>query len=104
VSPAGDVIDYAHWRQRIWLPAVKATRVEGFTFHDLRRANATVLVAEGVDVKTAQVRLGHADPRTTLGIYARATSEGDRKAADAVAKRLMVPTPTPADTPKADVP
>lgn len=94
VSPEGDVIDYAHWRQRVWLPAANAAGVKGLTFHDLRRANATALVAEGVDVKTAQVRLGHADPRTTLGIYARATSEGDRKAADAVAKRLMAPPPT----------
>lgn len=95
VSPEGDVIDYAHWRQRVWLPATEAAGVEGLTFHDLRRANATALVAEGVDIKTAQTRLGHADPRTTLGIYARATKEGDRKAAEAVAKRLMA-SPHPA--------
>ncbi len=93
VSPEGDVIDYAHWRQRVWVPAIEAAGVEGLTFHDLRRANATALVAEGVDIKTAQTRLGHADPRTTLGIYARATNEGDRKAAEGVAKRLMAPLP-----------
>jgi integrase len=33
------------------------------------------LVVGGIDVKTAQVRLGHADPRMTLAIYA---SAGDR--------------------------
>lgn len=91
VSPEGDVIDYGHWRQRVWLPACEAVGLEGLTFHDLRRANATALVAEGVDIKTAQTRLGHADPRTTLGIYARATTDGDRKAAEAVARRLMAP-------------
>ena len=34
-------------------------------FHDLRRLNATTLVVGGVDVKAAQVRLGHSDPRMT---------------------------------------
>lgn len=84
VSPEGAVIDYAHWRKRVWLPACEAAGVPDLTFHDLRRVNATALVAERVDIKTAQTRLGHADPRTTLGIYARATGEGDRRAADAV--------------------
>jgi integrase len=103
VSPAGGVIDYAHWRQRVWLPACQATGLAGLTFHDLRRANATALVAEHVDIKTAQVRLGHADPRTTLGIYARATGEGDRRAAEAVAKRLIALQQTN-ESEKADVP
>jgi len=38
--------------------------------------------AEGIDIKTAQTRLGHADPRITLAVYAQATKEGDRAAAD----------------------
>ena len=33
----------------------------GAGFHGLRRLNATTLVVEGIDVKTAD-RLGHADP------------------------------------------
>jgi integrase len=49
------------------------------------------MVRRGVDVKTAQVRLGHADPRTTLGIYAQATTEADRAAADLLAG-LIDPT------------
>jgi len=61
----------------------------GLNFHDLRRTNATVMVAEGVDVKTAQARLGHSDPRLTLAIYAQATSEGDRSAASKLGARLM---------------
>jgi integrase len=32
-------------------------------FHDLRSVAATAVVAEVVDVKTAQKRLGHANPR-----------------------------------------
>jgi hypothetical protein len=40
-------------------------------------------------VKTAQARLGHSDPRLTLAIYAQATTEGDRSAADRLGARLM---------------
>jgi len=54
----------------------------GLNFHDLRRTNATAMVAEGVDVKTAHARLGHSDPRLTLAIYAQATTERDQPAAD----------------------
>jgi integrase len=34
-------------------------------------------VLDGVDLKTAQTRLGHADPRTTIGLYAQATRKAD---------------------------
>lgn len=70
---------------------VNATGLTGLPFHDLRHANATGLVADGVDVKTAQTRLGHSDPRLTLAIYAQAVTEADRAAADKLAKRFMVP-------------
>ena len=68
---------------------MQARRTGAVTFHDLRRTNATGLVAEGVDVKTAQIRLGHSDPRTTLALYAQATSAGDRAAADALDARFF---------------
>ncbi len=85
----GKPLDYSNWRRRIWEPAVKAAGLDGLNFHDLRRTNATVMVAEGVDVKTAQARLGHSDPRLTLAIYAQATTEGDRSAANKLGARLM---------------
>ena len=58
-------------------------------FHDLRRLNATTLVVEGIDVKTAQTRLGHADPRMTLAIYASAPASVDRAAADVIGERFF---------------
>jgi integrase len=93
-SPAGGPLDYAHWRQRVWLPATRTAGLPGLTFHDLRRANATGLVAEGVDVKTAQTRLGHADPRLTLAIYAQASGEADRAAADRIGAWFLTGGPT----------
>ena len=47
------------------------------------------MVAAGIDVKTAQARLGHADPRQTLGIYAQATNAADRDAADLMGSAFM---------------
>jgi integrase len=38
---------------------------------------ATALVLERIDMKTAQTRLGHSDPRLTLAVYAQATTEAD---------------------------
>lgn len=88
-GPQGQPLDYSNWYHGVWVPACKAAGLAGLKFHNLRDANATGMVADGVDVKTAQVRLGHADVRTTLGIYAKATTEGNRDAAAKLAKRFM---------------
>jgi integrase len=91
-APGGGPLGYSHWRHRVWLPAAAAAGVPGAGFHDLRRANATALVAAGVDIKTAQTRLGHSDPRLTLTIYARAVPEADRAAAEALGARFFMPS------------
>jgi integrase len=51
------------------------------------------MVALGVNPKTAQKRLGHADVRTTLEIYTKATDEADRDAATKLGQKFMPPTP-----------
>jgi integrase len=81
-APRGGALRYSNWLRRVWEPAAVAAGCEGAGFHDLRRANATALVTGGVDVKTAQVRLGHRDPRLTIGIYAQVVPEVDRLAAE----------------------
>jgi integrase len=65
----------------MWLPAVESIGLDGLTFHDLRRASAIALVLAGVDLKTAQARLGHSNPALTLGVYAQATEAADLAAA-----------------------
>lgn len=89
VGAKGEPLEYSGWRRRVWVPACRTAALDGLGFHDLRRANATALVAEGVDLKTAQTRMGHSDVRLTLAVYAQATTEADRSAAEAVASRLM---------------
>jgi len=74
-------LDDSHRRDRTWVPATRRAGLAGLHFHDRRRTAATALVQEHVDIKTAQPRLGHADPRTTLAISAQATPHADRDAA-----------------------
>lgn len=88
-SHDSDHLDYSNWLHRIWYPARAEAELDWVQFHDLRRANATGLVVEGVDIKTAQKRLGHTDPRLTIGVYAQATDEADRAAADRLARRFL---------------
>jgi integrase len=73
-------------------PKTKRKHYRGAGFHDLRRANATRLVLAGVDLKTAQARLGHSAPRLTLGVYARATTDADEAAAEALGAAFFGPS------------
>lgn len=51
-------------------------------FHDLRHFTATELLARGHSLPTVSGLLGHARVTTTADIYANATEEADRAAAD----------------------
>jgi integrase len=61
-------------------PKVKK-QYRGLKFHELRHTQATLLIANGVDIKTVQDRLGHAKASTTLDFYAHSDSKRDRQAA-----------------------
>ena len=89
VAPDGRELHYSNWRQRVWAPALKSAGLEGLTFHALRHGNATAMVALSVDIKTAQVRVGHKRASTLLDIYAQATTVGDRRAADELGRHFF---------------
>ena len=94
VGRRGGPLNYSGWRQRVWNPACARAGLAGLTFHDLRRCNATAMVADKVDLKTAQTRFGHSDPRLTLAVYAQATTEADEVAADGLAARFLPERPS----------
>ena len=52
------------------------------SLHDLRHTNATLLISEGVDIKTVSERLGHASASITLDIYTHALKEKDIEASN----------------------
>jgi integrase len=89
VAPDGRELHYSNWRQRVWVPARDGAGVKGLTFHALRHANATAMVALGVDIKTAQTRVGHKRSSTLLEIYVQATTAGDRRAADQLGQHFL---------------
>lgn len=60
---------------------------EGFRIHDLRHYFASMLIDDGIDIKTLQARLRHASATTTLNVYGHLLKDKDessRAAVDAV--------------------
>ena len=62
----------------------KVIAIDRFTAHQLRHTYATMLYDAGVDVKTAQDFLGHADPSVTMNIYTHLSAKKKEKALDAL--------------------
>ena len=76
-NDGGAPIRYDNWRRRVWLPATRAAGCEGAGFPRPPALGGDVTGVARVDVKTAQVRLGHSDPRLTPAVYAAAPEEAD---------------------------
>jgi integrase len=56
--------------------------------HDLRHFAATTMLLNGIDVRTAAGRLGHARASTTLDVYAHYMQPADQRAAITLAGSL----------------
>ena len=59
------------------------------TLHGLRHTNATLLIAENIDIKTVSERLGHAQTSTTVNIYAHSLKKNQQKASAALEQALL---------------
>lgn len=94
-SEKGGLIDL-HNFERWWRQFRIRYSFEGLKFHELRHTQATQLLANGVDVKTVQTRLGHSNASLTLNWYAHAIPENDEKAAQLVGELFSsAPKTTP---------
>ncbi|HEU5373831.1 MAG TPA: tyrosine-type recombinase/integrase [Ktedonobacteraceae bacterium] len=77
----GDHMD--HWVVlRTFKQLVEQAGLPVMRFHDLRHSAATLLLAAGVNVKVVQEMLGHADIRTTLGMYGHVLPDMQKDASD----------------------
>jgi integrase len=63
-------------------------------FHDLRHAAATLMLASGVDQKTAASRLGHSTIRLTMDLYTHAVQALDVDAAERMQRLLRGTVPS----------
>lgn len=65
-STAGTPLSRNNFRTKYWAPAVQAAKVDQkVTFHNLRAAHASWLLAGGADIAVVQERLGHRQITTT---------------------------------------
>lgn len=67
---------------------IRKSKLPHITFHGLRHTNASLLIAEGLDLKTISTRLGHSTVSTTTDIYAHALRKPDIEAANKMEQLL----------------
>ena len=70
---------------------VKKIGLPVINFHGLRHTNASLLVAQNVDIAVISARLGHAQISTTLDFYVHPLLSHNRKAGYAL-ENLLLPT------------
>jgi integrase len=73
---------------KAWRKLAERAGVRLVRFHDLRHTTATVMLAQGIDVRTVADMLGHADVSTTLRTYVHSTEGATRRAAQAMGEAL----------------
>lgn len=76
----------------VWRSAVKATKVDGAKFHDLRHFYASLLIRHGESVKVVQSRLGHASAAETLDTYSHLWPDSEDQTRAAVDLVLGAPS------------
>jgi len=71
------------------LPAANVLGIEDIGWHTFRRTYATLLKANGEDVKTVQELLRHANSLVTMNLYAQAVTQTKRDAQSRVVSMLF---------------
>jgi integrase len=65
-----------------WKKRLKKYGLPPITFHELRHTSATLLINEGVHMKTISARLGHSKIGITMDLYGHALDSADEAAAN----------------------
>ena len=71
-----------------WNRMQEMAGVRHVRLHDLRHLPASLLVREGLDVRTVADRIGHSDPAFTLRVYSHMFEEQRAAAAVSLTKLL----------------
>jgi site-specific recombinase XerD len=63
---------------------LKRANLPSVSLHSLRHTSATLLIGQGIDVRTVSGRLGHSQTSTTMNIYAHQLQSADAAASAAL--------------------
>jgi integrase len=90
----GRPISYSAWNETIKAIAKKAglPKVRSYA---LRHGYASMLIAQGEDVRLVADQMGHRDPGLTLRVYAHALKKNRTDAMSRLGQRMVVPPSTP---------
>lgn len=65
----GKILSTSNFKSRYFIPILKQLNLDYITFHDLRHTHATLLLAQKINPKIVQERLGHSTITLTLDTY-----------------------------------
>jgi len=94
-SQAGTPVCQDNFYDRIFKKDVAEAKVKEIRFHDLRHTATTLMIAEGLDIKTVQEICGHKDISTTMK-YVHLLGDSIRRAASRFCVKPKNPTLSPA--------
>lgn len=86
-SARGGYVDH-NYTERKFKEFISDTSFSDITLHSLRHANATFMLAGGVDLKVVSAMLGHSSIATTANIYTDVLDRAKLAAAQVVAEQL----------------
>jgi integrase len=89
-APQGGPVTDAHFRNRVWYPAIAAAGIRKFPPRIMRHTAASWLVADGVPLYDVQALLGHEDYATTQR-YAHLAPDAHSKVIESWSRRLGAP-------------
>ncbi len=80
-NEAGEPMNYSNMVQRYFFRALRKAEIQRIRFHDLRHTYASLLLAQGENIKYVQTQLGHSSPTVTLNVYAHLMKGENQEAA-----------------------
>ena len=86
-TPKGNFIDH-NYAERKFKQFVAGTSFSDITLHSLRHANATLMLAAGVDLKVVSTLLGHSSIATTANLYTEVLDSTKAEAARKLLEQL----------------
>jgi len=84
----GGVVDPDNLRNRVWQPALAAAKLRHVVIHSLRHTYASLLIAQGENIKYISTQLGHASIQITIDRYGHLFPNEKRTSAARLEQRL----------------